>query len=70
MPQALLDTKAGLRVVTADELESLALGAWILGTGGGGDPYQKLLNMRRLYKRGYRVSLLDPMYLADEDYVA
>jgi DUF917 family protein len=70
MHNSTIDTKVGLRVVTADELESLALGAWILGTGGGGDPYQKLLNMRRLYQQGYRVSLLDPMYLADEDYVA
>ena len=31
------------------DIEALALGAWILGTGGGGDPYHKLLNMRELY---------------------
>jgi hypothetical protein len=60
----------GARVVHADEIEALSLGAWILGTGGGGDPYQKLLNMRLLYKQGFQVSLLDPMYLEDDDRVA
>jgi len=34
--------------VTADDVESLAVGAWILGTGGGGSPYLGLLDMRRL----------------------
>lgn len=59
-----------LREVTAAELESLAIGAWILGTGGGGSPYLALLNMRRLYREGVVVSLLDPMALADDDLVA
>jgi len=63
-------TNTGTRVVSAEEMEALAVGAWILGTGGGGDPYQKLLNMRQLYKKGYSVSLLDPMYLDDDDRVA
>ena len=35
-----------MRPVTADQIESLAIGAWILGTGGGGSPYLALLNMR------------------------
>src|SRR5678815_3149078 len=59
-----------LRAVTADEIESLAIGAWILGTGGGGSPYLALLNMRRLYREGTVVSLMDPMDLADDDDVA
>ena len=63
-------TQTGTRVVSAEEMEALAVGAWILGTGGGGDPYQKLLNMRQLYKKGYRASLLDPMYLNEDDRVA
>ncbi len=37
-----------LRPVSAAEIESLAIGAWILGTGGGGSPYLALLNMRKL----------------------
>jgi DUF917 family protein len=61
---------ASLRPVTAAEIESLAIGAWILGTGGGGSPYCGLLNMRRLYATGVVCSLLDPAALADDDLVA
>ena len=59
-----------LRPVSAAEIESLAIGAWILGTGGGGSPYLALLNMRKLYREGVCVSLLDPMDLADAARVA
>ena len=59
-----------LRPVSAAEIESLAIGAWILGTGGGGSPYLALLNMRALYRDGARVSLMDPLDLADDDLVA
>ncbi len=58
------------RPVSADEIESLAVGAWILGTGGGGSPYYALLNLRRLYRQGVVVPLLDPLDLADDDLVA
>src|SRR2546422_9170403 len=61
---------APLRAVTAEEIESLAIGAWILGTGGGGSPYLALLNMRALYRQGAVVSLMDPLDLADDDLVA
>ena len=61
---------ASLRPVSAEEIESLAIGAWILGTGGGGSPYLALLNMRQLYRDGAVVSLMDPMDLADDDHVA
>src|ERR1700674_4028343 len=59
-----------MREITADDIESLAVGAWILGTGGGGSPYLGLLNMRRLYAEGRRVSLISPLDLVDEDWVA
>ncbi|MBO0735998.1 MAG: DUF917 domain-containing protein [Alphaproteobacteria bacterium] len=58
------------RPITPDDIEALAVGAWILGTGGGGSPYLGLLNMRRLYAGGHRVSLMSPLDLADEDWVA
>lgn len=58
------------RVLTADNIEALAIGAWILGTGGGGDPYHKLLNMRQLYAKGHSVTLIDPISLADDASVA
>src|SRR5882724_12179095 len=61
---------ASLQPVSAEEIESLAIGAWILGTGGGGSPYLALLNLRKLYGEGKVVSLMDPMDLADDDLVA
>lgn len=58
------------RDITEDEIESLAVGAWVLGTGGGGNPYLSLLNMRVLYREGKRVQLIDAEDLADDAYVA
>src|ERR1700730_10949913 len=59
-----------MRPITSDDIEALAVGAWILGTGGGGSPYLGLLNMRRLYAEGHRVELMSPFDLADEAWVA
>jgi hypothetical protein len=56
--------------ITLDDIEALAVGAWILGTGGGGSPYLGLLNMRRLYAAGHRVALMSPLDLDDGDWVA
>jgi DUF917 family protein len=56
--------------LTLDDIEALAVGAWILGTGGGGSSYLGLLNMRELYRDGHRVRLMDPEALEDEDWVA
>ncbi len=61
---------AGERILPLDDIEALALGAWILGTGGGGTPYLNLLNMRRLYGEGRTVTLKDPMSLKDDALVA
>ena len=58
------------REITLDDIEALAVGAWILGTGGGGSPYLGLLNMRRLYAEEHRVRLISPFDLDDEDWVA
>jgi uncharacterized protein len=59
-----------LREITLDDIESLAVGAWVLGTGGGGSPYLGLLNMRALYKEGHRVQLMPSAELLDDDWVA
>src|SRR5258708_9254677 len=59
-----------LHPISLDEIESLAIGAWIRGSGGGGSQYLGLLNMRQLYAEGHRVALMDPMDLADDDLVA
>ena len=60
----------GSRELTLDDIEALAVGAWILGTGGGGSSYLGMLNMRRLYAEGHRVSLMPPEELADDEWVA
>ncbi|HZT90118.1 MAG TPA: DUF917 domain-containing protein [Stellaceae bacterium] len=57
-------------ILDSDDIEALAVGAWILGTGGGGSPYLGLLNIRQLYAEGHRVSLMSPHDLHDEDWVA
>src|SRR5260370_19727396 len=59
-----------MRPITAAEIESLAIGAWILGTGGGGSPYLALLNMRQAYRQGVVCQLMDASELADDDLVA
>src|SRR6202023_2309626 len=59
-----------MRELALDDIEALAVGAWILGTGGGGSPYLGLLNMRRLYAEGHRVAMMSPLDLADDDRVA
>lgn len=58
------------RRIEEDELEPLALGAWILGTGGGGSPYHHLLNLRQAYRAGRHATLIDAQELADDDLVA
>ncbi|MGG5823545.1 DUF917 domain-containing protein [Falsiroseomonas sp. HW251] len=59
-----------MRELSLEDIEALAVGAWVLGTGGGGSPYLGLLNMRQLYGEGHRVQLMDPDALADDDMVA
>ena len=56
--------------LTLEDLESFALGAWILGTGGGGDPYFSLLECRLHYAAGKRVTVIDPLSLPDDALVA
>src|SRR5215471_277619 len=64
------DMSATARPITADDLEPFAIGAWILGTGGGGDPYHSLLEARKYWAAGKTVELIDPLALGDEDLIA
>src|SRR5436190_17532204 len=64
------DAAPAMREIRREDIECLAVGAWILGTGGGGSPYLGLLNMRRLYAEGYRIELMSPLDLADDDRLA
>ena len=36
--------------VLEDGLESIAIGAWILGTGGGGNPYIGMLRAKQMIR--------------------
>src|SRR6267378_1732854 len=57
------------RLVGLPDLEDLAIGAAVLGTGGGGDPYVgKLWAQERIRARG-AVELIDADDLADDDLV-
>jgi uncharacterized protein len=58
------------RPLTADDLESLAAGAGVLGTGGGTHPYLELLAIQQLYRQGRKATLVAPEDLADDDMVA
>lgn len=64
------DSVPALRPLRADELEPLATGAWILGAGGGGDPYHAFLNLKLLYEQGTVITLMQPEALADDALVA
>ncbi len=52
--------------LAADDLEALALGAGILGTGGGGNVYVAKLWIRELLARGEVIRVIDPDDLADD----
>ena len=49
-----------MKELALEDVEALAVGAWILGTGGGGSPYLGLLNMRQLYAEGRRAVARKP----------
>ncbi|MCH9009731.1 MAG: DUF917 domain-containing protein [Chloroflexi bacterium] len=50
-----------------DDLESIAIGAGILGTGGGGNPYIGRLRARQAIREHGPVNVLSPEELTDED---
>ncbi|WP_313665088.1 DUF917 domain-containing protein [Shinella sp.] len=59
-----------MRELEFDELEALAIGAGVLGTGGGNHPHLELMCAEADYRRGKRVTILDPQELADDARVA
>ena len=56
--------------LTEGDLEPLALGAALLGTGGGGSPYIGMLRTRELMRRGAEVEILPLGALPDDAPVA
>ncbi|MCY3935657.1 MAG: DUF917 domain-containing protein [Chloroflexi bacterium] len=55
-----------LREIKWADLEPLAIGAGILGTGGGGNPYLGKLQLRELLKQKGKQDVIAPDELADE----
>jgi DUF917 family protein len=55
-----------MRMLTESDIEALAIGAAILGTGGGGNPYIGKLHCLQELRNGARVPLLGPDELADD----
>jgi uncharacterized protein len=51
--------------VDVDSLEDLAIGAGILGTGGGGNPYYGMLHAKRLIEEGATVAVIPPDEVPD-----
>lgn len=51
------------------DLEALAIGAAILGTGGGGNPYLGKLRAQELLKRGQEIRILPFEELRDDDVI-
>lgn len=58
------------RTLTATDIDDLAVGAWVIGTGGGGSPYLNHLTTRRLADAGHRFELIAADELADDAQVA
>lgn len=58
-----------MRSITAEQLEDIALGAAVLGTGGGGDPYVGKLMAQQAVRRNGPVRMIDPDELGDDDLV-
>ncbi len=55
-----------MRHLTTDDLDALAIGAAILGTGGGGDPYIGKLLARQAIEEHGPVIVLDPDEVPDD----
>jgi DUF917 family protein len=54
------------RQITIEDAEDIAIGAGILGTGGGGNPYLGKLRLQQLIRQGYKVEVMDLDDLPDD----
>ncbi|HSI01723.1 MAG TPA: DUF917 domain-containing protein [Reyranella sp.] len=55
-----------MRTLSRDDIEALAIGAAILGTGGGGNPYLGKLRCFEEFKKGREIRLIGLDELADD----
>jgi uncharacterized protein len=57
-------------IVTPEHLDALEIGAGILGTGGGGNPYLGKLIARKFVEEGARIAVVGPDEVPDDAMVA
>jgi DUF917 family protein len=60
------ETNQAMWTVDEEMLERLAIGAGILGTGGGGNPYIGKLHARALLERGKTITVIPPDAVPDD----
>lgn len=52
--------------LTETDIDRIAIGVGILGTGGGGSPYLQLLIAKALLRQGKRIRMIRPADLAPD----
>ncbi|TLD11020.1 hypothetical protein PgNI_05441 [Pyricularia grisea] len=57
-------------IISETDLTFISTGCYILGTGGGGSPYQHFLRLRELLRAGATMRVISPADLKDDDLVA
>lgn len=57
-------------LLSETDLEFISIGCYILGTGGGGSPYQHFLRLREMLRAGATLRVISPLDLKDDDIVA
>jgi uncharacterized protein len=61
-----LERTSSMRTITSHDLERLAIGAGILGTGGGGNPYLGKVHAQLLLNEGATITIIHPSEIADD----
>ena len=56
-------------ILKESDLHPLSIGAALLGTGGGGNPYVGMLRARELIRQGHEVRIIDLDTLPDDAWV-
>jgi DUF917 family protein len=56
-------------ILTTQDVKDMAVGAAILGSGGGGDPYIGMLMAIQAIERGKKVELVEPDVVDDNDFL-
>ncbi|KAF5007701.1 hypothetical protein FDECE_5949 [Fusarium decemcellulare] len=57
-------------ILSETDLEFITTGCYILGTGGGGNPYQHFLRLREIHRAGATLRVISPWDLKDDAIVA